>query len=140
MSHDPYCDGGLSPCNCTILKAAREDTRQETWWEALTEAIRIIETHRIQGYFCSCGSEVNAEYAHHTKMIKRSRDGDAANSHDALCAWSTPCIHAETKQHSRDTENPSVPEATYCWMCGADCLCELIKRVREEERVVKAGQ
>ena len=51
-------------------------------------------------------------------------------THDALCAWASPCIHAENKQHSRDKENPSVPDAQYCFLCGADCLCELIARVR----------
>ncbi len=50
-------------------------------------------------------------------------------THNALCEWSTPCIHGENQKHSRDTENPSVPDATYCWMCGADCECALIDRV-----------
>lgn len=50
-------------------------------------------------------------------------------THYALCEWSTPCIHGENQKHSRDTENPSVPDATYCWMCGADCECALIDRV-----------
>jgi hypothetical protein len=52
--------------------------------------------------------------------------------HDPLCEWSTPCIHGENQQHSRDTENLAVPDATYCWMCGADCLCDLIAKVRED--------
>jgi hypothetical protein len=55
-------------------------------------------------------------------------------THDPLCEWATPCIHAENQQHSRDTENLAVPDATYCWMCGADCLCDLIAKVREDER------
>lgn len=55
-------------------------------------------------------------------------------THDPLCEWSTPCIHGENQQHSRDTENLAVPDATYCWMCGADCHCALIAKVREEER------
>jgi hypothetical protein len=50
-------------------------------------------------------------------------------THDPLCEWSTPCIHGENQKHSRDTENPSVPDATYCWVCGADCECALIDRV-----------
>ena len=50
-------------------------------------------------------------------------------THDPLCEWSTPCIHGENQKHSRDTENPSVPDATYCWMCGVDCECALIDRV-----------
>ena len=54
--------------------------------------------------------------------------------HDPLCEWSTPCIHGENQQHSRDTENLAVPDATYCWMCGADCHCDLIAKVREDER------
>jgi len=53
-------------------------------------------------------------------------------THDPLCEWSTPCIHGENQQHSRDTENLAVPDATYCWMCGADCLCDLIANVRED--------
>jgi len=56
------------------------------------------------------------------------------SDHDPLCEWSTPCIHGENQQHSRDTENLAVPDATYCWMCGADCLCDLIAKVREAER------
>lgn len=55
-------------------------------------------------------------------------------THDPLCEWSTPCVHGENQQHSRDTENPAVPDATYCWMCGADCLCDLIAKAREDER------
>lgn len=51
------------------------------------------------------------------------------SAHDPLCEWATPCIHGENQQHSRDTENPSVPDATYCWMCGADCDCDLIAKV-----------
>ena len=50
-------------------------------------------------------------------------------THDPLCEWSTPCIHGENQKHSRDTENPSVPDAIYCWMCGADCECALIDQV-----------
>ncbi len=50
-------------------------------------------------------------------------------THNALCEWSTPCIHGENQKHSRDTENPSVPDASYCWMCGADCECALIDQV-----------
>ena len=53
-------------------------------------------------------------------------------THDPLCEWSTPCIHGENQQHSRDTENLAVPDATYCWMCGADCTCDLIATVRED--------
>jgi len=52
-------------------------------------------------------------------------------THDPLCEWSTPCTPGENQQHSRDTENLAVPDATYCWMCGADCLCDLIAKVRE---------
>ena len=44
-----------------------------------------------------------------------------------MCEWSTPC--GENQKHSRDTENPSVPDASYCWICGADCECALIDRV-----------
>ncbi len=50
-------------------------------------------------------------------------------THDPLCGWSTPCIHGEGQKHSRDTENSAVPDATYCWMCGADCQCALIAEV-----------
>lgn len=53
-------------------------------------------------------------------------------SHDPLCEWSTPCIHGESQQHSRDTENLAVPDATYCWMCGADCTCDLIAKARKD--------
>jgi hypothetical protein len=53
-------------------------------------------------------------------------------THDPLCEWSTPCVHAEDQQHSRDTENLAVPDATYCWICGADCHCDLITKVRED--------
>ena len=56
------------------------------------------------------------------------------SKHDPLCEWATPCVHGENRQHSRDTENPSVPDASYCWMCGADCVCDLIAKVREDER------
>jgi hypothetical protein len=52
------------------LSLARQDARRD----AMQEAIRIIETHRISGYLCSCGSEVNAEWAHHANMIQRSLD------------------------------------------------------------------
>jgi hypothetical protein len=57
---------------------------------------------------------------------------EQAMTHDPLCEWSTPCIHGENQQHSRDTENLAVPDATYCWMCGADCTCDLIAKVRED--------
>jgi len=52
------------------LSLARQDARRD----AMKEAIRIIKTHRISGYFCSCGSTVNAEWMHHTKMIQRALD------------------------------------------------------------------
>ncbi len=55
-------------------------------------------------------------------------------AHDPLCEWSTPCVHGENRKHSRDTENLAFPDATYCWMYGADCLCDLIAKVREDER------
>lgn len=55
-------------------------------------------------------------------------------THDPLCEWSTPCIHGENQQHSRDTENLAVPDATYCWVCGVDCHCDLIAKVRADER------
>jgi len=53
--------------------------------------------------------------------------------HDPLCEWSTPCIHGENQRHLRDTENLAVPDATYCWMCGVDCNCDLIRMVRKDE-------
>jgi len=53
-------------------------------------------------------------------------------NHDPLCEWSAQCVHAEDKQHSRDTENLAVPDATYCCICGADCDCVLIAKVRED--------
>jgi hypothetical protein len=49
--------------------------------------------------------------------------------HDALCEWSTPCTHCEDQKHSKDGLNRSVPDASYCWQCGADCVCALIERV-----------
>lgn len=55
-------------------------------------------------------------------------------THDPLCEWSAPCVHGENQQHSRDTENLAVLDATYCWMCGADCHCDLIAKVRKDER------
>ena len=73
---------------------------------------------------------------HHTSGNRSNEalESDGPHTHDPLCEWATPCIHGENQQHSRDTENLSVPDATYCWMCGADCVCELIATVREDER------
>jgi len=53
-------------------------------------------------------------------------------THDPLCEWTTHCIHGENQQHSRDSETLAVPDATNCWMCGADCTCDLIANVRED--------
>ena len=55
-------------------------------------------------------------------------------NHDPLCEWSTPCTYGVTGQHERDTENLAVPDASYCWMCGADCHCEMIAKARADER------
>jgi hypothetical protein len=53
--------------------------------------------------------------------------------HDPFCEWSEPCIHGKDQKHSKDGENPSVPDASYCFRCGADCTCELIVKVRVDE-------
>ena len=42
--------------------------------EAFSEALRIIEKHRISGYFCSCGAEINSQEAHHSQMIRIAKD------------------------------------------------------------------
>jgi len=61
-------------------------------------------------------------------------------NHDPLCEWSTPCTHMVTGQHERDTENLAVPDATYCWMCGADCHCKLLAKARADEREKAANR
>lgn len=147
MNHDPYCDrAGTSPsegseiyaCNCIVLKAAREDTRIETLYNAMRKAIRIIETHRISGYFCSCGSTVNAEWMHHTQMIQRALDEDPVNTHDSFCGWSSPCINADTTHHSESGE--WVIGGAICQHCADECICELIVKVRADERAVKGDR
>ena len=68
-------------------------------------------------------------------IIARTRaETNGVMNHDPLCEWSTPCTHGVTGQHERDTENLAVPDATYCWMCGADCHCKLLAKARAYER------
>jgi len=67
-------------------------------------------------------------------MTEHLRRWDRSTMHDPFCEWSEPCIHGEDQKHSKDDENPAVPDASYCFRCGADCTCELIVKVRVDER------
>lgn len=36
----------------------------------IERAARVVETHHISGYFCSCGAEINSQEAHHAQQIR----------------------------------------------------------------------
>lgn len=67
-------------CNCigpqviAAIDALRKDGCKKARDEAFSEALRIIEKHRISGYFCSCGAEINSQEAHHSQMIRIAKD------------------------------------------------------------------
>lgn len=42
--------------------------------EAFSKALSIIDKHRISGYFCSCGAEINSQEAHHSQMIRIAKE------------------------------------------------------------------
>ena len=140
MTHDPICpnvkhpDGCLcceigAPCiYCELIAKVREETfatsvqRVEALVESRTASVEWTRDYEADETGNTRNPRVWIREA--TAAIK----GEAM-THDPLCEWSTPCIHGENQKHSRDTENPSVPDASYCWMCGADCECALIDRV-----------
>jgi hypothetical protein len=97
----------------------------------------IESKHRHDFQSCSCGAifvDGGLEYVRSRGNPEDFRDLSSGETmkHDPLCEWATPCIHGENQQHSRDTENLAVPDATYCWMCGADCLCDLIAKAQQD--------
>lgn len=106
-------------------------TRQVFREFGMEEAIRIIKIHHVNGYLCSCGSEVNAEWIHHTQMIQQAIDEerDAVIIHDVLCGWASPCIYEEAGQHAM---TGVVDDG--CLLCSVPCVCGLILKVREDER------
>ena len=112
---------GSQTCICDALRACEQRVRDDERSNNFTpddHADGMTEAY-------SCGLDAAREaVAEFTPVVM----------HDPLCEWTTPCIYGEGMRHSRDGENPPVPDATYCWMCGADCSCELIEKVRRHER------
>lgn len=68
MSHDPLCRrritealmGGCPECN--LIDKVREDM--------LAKCIKVVRTHRISGYFCSCDEENTIEKDHVENVLR----------------------------------------------------------------------
>lgn len=45
----------------------------DAWNAAIDEAQNAVEIHRIRGYACSCGEEINSQTGHHSAVISALR-------------------------------------------------------------------
>lgn len=61
------CDR-LRACQVRVWKDA-DRVVNEMYRTALDEAREVVQTHRISGYRCSCGAEVNSTHGHLSSVI-----------------------------------------------------------------------
>lgn len=85
MIHDPMCptvnadvpfglfhDDVTDDCLfCPLVAAVRQDERAA----ALDAARQAVDKHKVSGYFCSCGAEVNTINGHLNTVIDALRNG-----------------------------------------------------------------
>lgn len=73
---------GLMRCLDPIIQDVAIEESRNGYYEGLEDSVQVINTHRMRGYICSCGAEINSMEGHYEQQIRALKEGHEATERD----------------------------------------------------------